>query len=85
MNQIIKWLAGMFQQRSTAEDADEPFAPVGVKAMADKQDEKNASEHTPTLPTLTTLDESPFEVSETDDFDPYNSGSFQSSKSKSAD
>ena len=40
-----------------------------------------ATDQSHTLPVLTTLDASLFEVAEPDGFDPYNSGSFVSSKS----
>ena len=40
------------------------------------------SDHSATVPTLTTLGKS-FDVIESTGFDPYNSGSFESSKSRS--
>ena len=43
--------------------------------------QKRAGDPTPTLPVLTSLDASFFEVAESTGFDPYNSGSFVSSKS----
>jgi hypothetical protein len=46
------------------------------------EDEKHEDDdHTSTVPSLTSLEESSFLVVEETGFDPYNSGSFESSKS----
>lgn len=46
--------------------------------------DQSASEQTPTLPALTSLEESSFIIIESTGFDPYNSGSFETSKSRSS-
>ncbi len=82
MNRILKWLESKFSPRSAAVEADERHSPVGVTTKENVKEENSASDHTPTLPILTILEES-YKVIESTGFDPYNSGSFESSKSRS--
>ena len=77
MNRILKWLQSKFSHRSTAESP----SPAGVTGEETVDEENFDSEHTPTVPILTIVDESPLTVVETKGFDPYNSGSFGASKS----
>lgn len=81
MNRILKWLESKFSQRSADVEADEQHAPVGVTTDENVKQENSASDLAPTIPALTFIQESSFEVIESVGFDPYNSGSFDASKS----
>ena len=56
---------------------------MGVTTKGNIEQENGDSDRTPTVPTLSILEESSFEVIESTGFDPYDSGSFESSKSRS--
>lgn len=81
MHQILKWLASRFSQRSADVEPDEQHAPVGATTNENVKQENSASDQAPTIPVLTLIQESSFEVIESVGFDPYNSGSFDASKS----
>ena len=83
MKQITNWLKSKFSSRSAGVEEDEHHVPVSVSAEENVKEETVASDHAPTQPTLMSLDQSLFEVIETTGFDPYNSGSFDSTKSRS--
>jgi len=76
MNRILQWL-----ERKISPESDGSGAPVEDTSI--EEEEHIDSDHTSTVPTLTSLDESSFLVVEETGFDPYNSGSFESSKSRS--
>ncbi len=80
MKRILKWLETKFSQHSAAVEADETHSPIGVRPKENAKEENNDSDHTPILATLTILEEPPFVVFESTGFDPYNSGSFDTSK-----
>ena len=88
MKRILKWLETKFSQHSAAVEADETHSPIGVRPKENAKEENNEnakeenndSDHTPILATLTILEEPPFVVFESTGFDPYNSGSFDTSK-----
>ena len=77
MKRISKWF-----ERSDSKKSD---LPSQTDRYEPKPSELTPSQCAPdlsaTLPVLTSLDASFFEVAESDGFDPYNSGSFVSSKS----
>jgi len=83
MKQITNWLERKLSPRSAGVEEDEHHDPVRVSTRENVKKETGASDHSPTLPTLTNLDKSWFDVIETTGFDPYNSGSFDSPKSRS--
>ncbi len=83
MKRIINWLESKFSPRSAGVEEDELHDPVRVSPRENVKEETGASDHSPTLPTLMSLDKSSFEVIESNEFDPYNSGSFDASKSRS--
>ena len=77
MKRISKW----FGRR----DSEQPELPSRTDRYEPQTSDLTPSQCAPdlsaTLPVLTSLDASFFEVAESDGFDPYNSGSFVSSKS----
>ena len=73
MKRILKWLETKFSGHSAAVEADEHHTPV----------DEYVSDDAITQPALRTLDESLLDASESIGFDPYNSGSFETSKSRS--
>ncbi len=83
MNWILNWLETKFSRHSTAVEPDERHAPVGVAPKENVKKENNASDHSPTLPKLASLEETSFDVIESTGFDPYDSGGFETSKSRS--
>lgn len=83
MKQITNWLESKLTPRSDGVDEDDHHAPERASPTENVEEERGASDPTPTLPTLMSLDQSWFDVIETTGFDPYNSGSFDSSKSRS--
>jgi len=83
MKGILKWLDSKFSRYSAGVEADEHHTAVGVTTKENIEQENGDSDDTPTIPTLTILEDSSFEVTESTDFDPYDSGSFESSKSRS--
>jgi len=80
MKRILKWLETKFSRHSAAVEADERHIPVGVTTKENVKEENSDSDYTLTLATLTSLEEPPFVVFESTGFDPYNSGSFDTSK-----
>jgi hypothetical protein len=78
MNRLFKWIESKTSQMPT----DGQHSPVEDLATENNQEENGDCDHTSTVPTLTTIKETSFEVVESDGFDPYNSGSFESSKSR---
>ena len=83
MKRILKWLETKFSWHSAGVEADEQHSIVGVTTNENIEQENSDSDPTPTVPTLTILEDSSFEVIESTGFDPYDSGSFESSKSRS--
>ena len=83
MKRILKWFASKFSPRSPADEADERHTLAGATSEDGVPEDQDQLDHTATHPTLTILGESPITVEESDDFDPYNSGSFESTKSSS--
>ncbi len=78
MKRIFKWLESKFSRRSEVSGRVESHEPGKNVLIPNKYE----SDHTATLPTLTSLEESSFVVIESTGFDPYNSGSFDTSKSR---
>ncbi len=81
MKWFLDWLETKFSRYSVAVEVDEHDTSVGVTTRENVKEENNASDRTPTIPTLTILEESSFEIIESTGYDPYNSGSFETSKS----
>ncbi len=92
MKRILKWLETKFSGHSAAVEADEPHG--GVESDEPGENVLNpdkCADDTSTQPGLTILKESSYEVIEltgnevieSPGFDPYNSGSFETSKSRS--
>jgi len=79
MKRILKWLETKFSRHSATVEADERHTPI----------DKHDSHDTITLPVLRIREESSYVViespglNESPGFDPYNSGSFETSKSRS--
>ncbi len=90
MKRVLEWLETKFSRHSAGVKADERDTSVGVTTKENSKEENSASDYTSTLPTLAIIRESSYEVSESSldaseltGFDPYNSGSFETSKSRS--
>jgi len=83
MQQITNWLERKLTPRSADVEEDDHHAPERAGPNGNVKEAGGASDHTPTQPTLMSLDKSLFDTIETTGFDPYNSGSFDSSKSRS--
>ena len=81
MKRISKWLKSRFSRHSA--EADEHHAPLGVRPEENVKEENSGSDHITPLPTRTIPKESSYIVVESIGFDPYNSGSFESSKTRS--
>ena len=79
MKRISSWIENQFSQSSEIADRDENVEAKSSALTLNKCD----GDPTPTLPVLTSLDASFFEVDQSTGFDPYNSGSFITSKSRS--
>jgi len=82
MKRFLEWLETKFSRHSVAVEVDEHDTSVGVTTKENVKEENSASDRTPTIPALTILEESPFEIIESTGYDPYDSGSFESSKSR---
>ena len=88
MKRILKWLETKFSRHSAAVEADEPDTPVGVtvrvrvkpKDIAKEEYSVEVADDTITQRALGILDESSLDASESTGVDPYNSGSFDTSK-----
>ena len=83
MKRVLKWLESNFSRHSSDVEAYDRHAPAAVTTVDYVKEDNGDNYHTPTLPTLTSLSESSFEVVESTGFDPYNSGSFETTKSQS--
>ena len=93
MKRVLKWLETKFSRHSAAVEAevpkrDESQAPGKDLQMPNIYDcddpyKQQQLKFWEDGLKLTTLDESVYEVSESPGFDPYNSGSFETSKSRS--
>ena len=81
MKRFLEWLETKFSRHSVGVEADERDTSVRVTTKENAKEENSASDRTPTIPTLTILEESSFEIIESTGYDPYNSGSFDTSKS----
>ena len=92
MSRISRWLESMGWREPADASVGESDAPVemttgenvvaAISANETNAEESSDSEHTPTLTTLTSLDEAKDFGVESPGFDPYNSGSFEASKSR---
>ena len=84
MKRILKWLETKFSGHSAAVEADEPHG--GVESDEPGENvlipDKYADDAI-TQPALRILDKSSLDATESTGFDPYNSGSFETSKSRS--
>ncbi len=93
MKRISKWLESKIWRKPAAVGADgrhtpvrvttTGHTPVGVTTKENVKEENSDSDRTPTVPALTILEESSFEIIESTGYDPYNSGSFETSKLRS--
>ncbi len=82
MKRIAKLLEGELVIKPDVDEEDEPQTSVTAMADANTEEEDRFSEHTPTVAILTSLDASALIIGDSACFDPYNSGSFESSKSR---
>ena len=82
MTWIANLLEGELIIRPDAVERDESQTSVEVTAEENDGEEEKILEYTPTVAILTSLDASPLIVVEPKDFDPYNAGRFESSKSR---
>ncbi len=94
MKQFLKWLETKFSRHSAAVEADEQHTPVGV-AEVPSRDENHAAGKDIQMPNLydcddpykqqqlKTPDESSLDATESIGIDPYNTGIFETSKSRS--
>ena len=80
MNQISKWFARKASQHTESPSQTDMREP----RTSDQFPQECAGDPTHTLPVLTNLDASFFEIADSVGFDPYNSGSFETSKSRSS-
>ncbi len=81
MKWFLEWLETKFSRYSVAVEVDEHDTSVGVTTKENVKEENSASDRTPTVPKLTILEESSLDVIESTGYDPYDSGSFETSKS----
>ena len=81
MKWFLEWLETKFSRYSVAVEVDEHDTSVGVTTKENAKEENSASDRTPTVPKLTILEESSLDVIESTGYDPYDSGSFETSKS----
>ncbi len=84
MKRILKWLETRFFGHSAAVEADAPHG----RAESDEPGENvlipdKYADDAITQPALRILDKSSLDATESTGFDPYNSGSFETSKSRS--
>ncbi len=80
MKWFLEWLETKFSRYSVAVEVDEHDTSVGVTTKENVKEENSGSDHTLTLAILTSLEDPPFVVFESTGLDPYNSGSFDTSK-----
>jgi len=83
MKQMTNWLERELTPRSADAQDNDRHAPERTGPRENGKEQRGAGDNTPTQPTLISLDKSWFETIETNGFDPYNSGSFDSSKTRS--
>jgi len=83
MKQMTNWLERELTPRSAGAQENDRHAPERAGPGENGKEQSAAGDSTRTQPTLISLDKSWFETIETDGFDPYNSGSFDSSKTRS--
>ncbi len=76
MKRFLKWLETKFSRHSAAVEVDEPGKDIQMPNIYDCDDPFKKQQ-------LKTLDQSSPDDSESTGFDPYNSGSFETSKSRS--
>ena len=82
MKRVFKWLESKFSRHSA--EADEHHAPLEVRPEENVEEENSGSGDTATLPLLKSSKKSAYIVVESPpSIDPYNSGSFDSSKTRS--
>jgi len=81
MKRFLEWLETKFSRHSAAVEANERDTSVGVTTKENVKDENSDSDRSPTVPRLTILEESSLDVIESTGYDPYDSGSFETSKS----
>ena len=81
MNRFSKWLKCKFSRHSA--EADERRISLGVRPAEYAKEENSGSDQITALLTRTSPKKSSYIVVESTGFDPYNSGSFESSKSRS--
>ena len=79
MNQIFEWLKSKFSSHSV--EADEDHTLLGVGAQENVKAENSDGDFVTTLPIRTSPVESSYIVVESRAFDPYDTGSFDMSKS----
>ena len=82
MTRIAKLLEGELLIRPDVDEWDDPQSSAETMAEENTREEDKFSEHTPTVAILTSLDASALIIADTNHFDPYNSGRFESSKSR---
>ena len=80
MKRIPKWLESKIWRKPATVGADGRHTPVGITTKENVKEENSDRDHTLTLATLTSVEEPPFVVFESTGFDPYNSGSVDTSK-----
>jgi len=83
MKRISNWLESIIVRKPIDVGAYERQAPLPEIQEKSVNKEYGSYDHTPTLPVLTSLDEAMIGIIESPGFDPYNSGSFETSKSRS--
>ena len=81
MNRFSKWLKCKFSRHSA--EADERHTSLGVRPAEYVKEENSGSDQITALLTRTSPKNSSHIVVESTGFDPYNSGSFEPSKSRS--
>lgn len=83
MNRILKWLESKFSRPANNDETNPGPVPARVTESDDVRNEQDDLDHTATHPSLAAIEDVPVVIEEPDDFDPYNSGSFESSKKSS--
>ncbi len=84
MQRFLKWLESKFSRHSSDVEADDRHAPLEVRPEENVKEENSGSGDTATLPILKSSKKSSYIVVESPPgIDPYNSGSFEMSKSRS--
>ncbi len=81
MNRFSKWLNCKFSRHSA--EADERHTSLGLRLAEYAKEENSGSDQITAPLTRTSPKKSSYIVVESTDFDPYNSGSFETSKARS--